>query len=52
MKKRAPKIFRKLNIEWLYRILKEPKRLKRFFDSNLKYFFKLLNLSKKRLKND
>ena len=29
-KKRAPKIFIKLNLEWLYRILKEPKRLKRF----------------------
>lgn len=25
-KKRAPKIFIKLNLEWLYRILKEPKR--------------------------
>ena len=29
-KKRAPKIFIKLNLEWLYRIAKEPKRLKRF----------------------
>lgn len=29
-KKRAPKIFIKLNLEWLYRILKEPKRLKDF----------------------
>ena len=40
-KKRAPKFFRKLHLEWLYRIMKEPKRLKRFFDSNIKYIFKL-----------
>ncbi len=36
-KKRAPKIFRKLNIEWLYRISREPKRFKRFFKNNIKY---------------
>ena len=40
-KKRAPKLFRKLHIEWLYRLLKEPKRIKRFFNSNFKYIFKL-----------
>ena len=40
-KKRAPKIFIKLNLEWLYRILKEPKRLKRFHDSNVKFIFKV-----------
>jgi len=40
-KKRAPKIFIKLNLEWLYRILKEPKRLKRFYDSNVKFIFKV-----------
>ena len=40
-KKRAPKIFIKLNLEWLYRILKEPKRLKRFSDSNVKFIFKV-----------
>lgn len=40
-KKRAPKIFIKLKLEWLYRIIKEPKRLKRFFDSNVKYILKL-----------
>ena len=31
-KKRAPKLFVKLNIEWLYRICKEPSRLKRFWN--------------------
>lgn len=40
-KKRAPKIFIKLNLEWLYRIIKEPKRLKRFYDSNVKFMFKV-----------
>lgn len=40
-KKRAPKIFIKLNLEWLYRILKEPKRIKRFYDSNVKFIFKV-----------
>lgn len=40
-KKRAPKIFIKLHLEWLYRILKEPKRLKRFFNSNVKYILKI-----------
>lgn len=40
-KKRAPKIFIKLNIEWLYRILKEPKRLKRFYDNNVKFLIKI-----------
>ena len=40
MKKRAPKIFIKLNLEWLYRIMKEPKRLKRFYDSNVKFLFR------------
>ena len=40
-KKRAPKIFIKLNLEWLYRIIKEPKRLKRFYDSNIKFLFKI-----------
>lgn len=40
-KKRAPKIFRKLHLEWLYRIIREPKRFKRFFNSNVKYIFKI-----------
>ena len=42
-KKRAPKIFIKLNLEWLYRIACEPKRLKRFWNSNVKF---ILNIRK------
>ncbi len=41
MKKRAPKIFIKLNLEWLYRIMKEPKRLKRFYNSNVKFILEI-----------
>lgn len=40
-KKRAPKIFIKTNTEWLYRIVKEPKRLKRFYDNNIKFIFNI-----------
>ena len=36
-KKRAPEIFIKLNLEWLYRILKEPNRIGRFYRSNVKF---------------
>ena len=36
-KKRAPKFFIKHNLEWLYRITKEPSRLKRFYNSNIKF---------------
>ena len=39
-KKRAPKLFIKLKLEWLYRIVCEPKRLKRFFRYNVKFLFR------------
>lgn len=41
MKKRAPNFFIKSNLEWLYRITTEPKRLKRFFDSNIRFVFNI-----------
>lgn len=37
--RRAPKFFLKHNIEWLYRITKEPKRIKRFLNNNVCYIF-------------
>ena len=37
LKKRAPNIFLKHNLEWLYRITREPKRMRRFFKSNVKF---------------
>ena len=48
-KKRAPKLFVKLNLEWLYRIACEPKRIKRFYQSNVK-FFSVLKKERKALK--
>lgn len=40
-KKRAPKLFIKLNLEWLYRILREPKRIKSFYRNNIKFIFRI-----------
>lgn len=40
-KKRAPRIFIKLKLEWLYRIILEPQRLKRFYESNVKFIFRI-----------
>lgn len=40
-KKRAPKIFIKLHLEWLYRIVREPQRIKRFLSSNVRYLIKI-----------
>lgn len=45
-KKRAPKFFIKTNTEWLYRIMCEPKRLKRFWNNNIKFMFKIRNEKK------
>ena len=42
MKQRAPHFFVKHNIEWLYRITKEPYRLKRFYNSNIKFIFRVM----------
>jgi len=35
--KRAPKIMIKLKLEWLYRLIREPKRIGRFFKYNIKF---------------
>lgn len=45
-KKRAPKIFIKLKLEWAYRLAKEPKRIKRFYDSNVKFMFIIKKMKK------
>ena len=39
---RAPKWFINHNLEWLYRITSEPKRLKRFWNGNVCFVFELL----------
>lgn len=48
-KSRAPKIFIKLNLEWLYRIICEPTRFKRFWNGNVK-FFSVLSKELKQIK--
>ena len=35
IKKRCPKLLINLNLEWLYRIVREPKRIKRFLKNNI-----------------
>lgn len=40
-KKRAPKLFIKTNTEWLFRIICEPKRIKRFWNNNVKFLLKI-----------
>ena len=50
-KKRAPQIFIKLNLEWLYRITKEPKRIKRFYVSNVKFISKIQKMKRQANEN-
>mgnify|MGYP004646040953 CR=1 FL=1 len=40
-KKRAPKLFIDLNLEWLYRIICEPTRIKRFWNNNIRFLFEI-----------
>ena len=46
MKQRAPQVFIDHNLEWLYRIVKEPKRMKRFYRSNIKFIWKIQKLKR------
>lgn len=39
-KKRAPYLWIKFNLEWLYRIISEPQRLKRFIQNNVLFMIK------------
>lgn len=45
-KKRAPKIFQKLGLEWFYRLVKEPSRIKRFYRNNIKFILKIRKMKK------
>ena len=40
--KRAPKVFRKLGIEWLYRLFVEPRRIKRIFNALIVFPYKFI----------
>ncbi|WP_420935768.1 WecB/TagA/CpsF family glycosyltransferase [Alteromonas sp. A081] len=45
---RAPSIFRKLNLEWLYRLMNEPVRLFNRYVIGIPKFFWLLSINKRR----
>lgn len=45
-KKRAPRLFQKLNLEWFYRIVTEPKRIGRFYRSNVKFLGRVRKVKK------
>ena len=47
-KQRAPEFFIKHNLEWLYRIAKEPKRIKRFYNNNVRFLFEVRKLKKQK----
>lgn len=40
--KRAPEVYQKLGLEWLYRTVKEPSRFKRIFPALPKFMFRVL----------
>ena len=46
-KQRAPALFVKTNTEWLYRILREPSRLGRFWRNNVKFLGEVRKAAKK-----
>ena len=41
--KRAPYIFRKLGLEWLWRLAKQPKRTKKIYNAVIKFTYKFLS---------
>jgi N-acetylglucosaminyldiphosphoundecaprenol N-acetyl-beta-D-mannosaminyltransferase len=41
-KKRAPKWARKIGIEWLFRLVQEPKRVRRIFNATIKFPIRIL----------
>ena len=46
-KRRAPAVFVKTNTEWLYRIAREPQRLGRFWNNNVKFLGAVKKAAKK-----
>ncbi|MBQ2253132.1 MAG: WecB/TagA/CpsF family glycosyltransferase [Clostridia bacterium] len=46
--RRAPRLFQKLGLEWLWRILRNPSRLKRFLASNLPFLAEVRRLKKEK----
>lgn len=47
-KKRAPKLLIKCKLEWAYRLLKEPKRIRKFCDTHIGFMREIRTLAKHR----
>jgi len=45
IRKRAPKFMQTLGIEWLYRLIQEPSRIKRIYNATIKFSTKVLKKS-------
>lgn len=50
-KKRAPRIFLRTNTEWLYRLITEPFRIRRFVKSNLRFLRRMSKIRKESKRN-
>ncbi len=44
-RKRAPELIQKIGIEWLYRLIQEPKRIKRIYNATVKFSIAVLKSS-------
>lgn len=48
-RKRAPKFIQNVHLEWMYRFILEPRRMrKRYLDNNIKFFIKMMKVKKKK----
>ena len=41
-RKRAPKWMQRLGLEWLFRLIQEPSRIKRIYNATIKFPLKIL----------
>ncbi|MCI8540975.1 MAG: WecB/TagA/CpsF family glycosyltransferase, partial [Erysipelotrichaceae bacterium] len=46
VKKRAPKFIIRCKLEWLFRLLKEPRRIKKFYQTHITFLFKIRKLKR------
>lgn len=47
VKKRAPSLLIKCKLEWAYRLMKEPVRIKKFYNSHVKFIYNVYKLKKR-----
>lgn len=49
--KRAPVIYRQLGLEWLFRLIQQPRRIVRIFNATIKFMFNVIKYQHNSLKN-